>query len=99
MLDTFTAATFREVQGDAFRLHPDDHDPIDLTLESVDDVGSAPDDEAARRPFALVFRGPQAPLLSQRTYRIEHDGLGTFALFLVPISADAAGVRYEAVFT
>ena len=51
-----------------------------------------------RVPFALVFRGPAGDVLPQGTYHVEHDALGAFDLFLVPIGADADGVRYEAVF-
>jgi hypothetical protein len=31
-------------------------------------------------------------------YGVEHDRLGTFDLFLVPVGADETGVSYEAVF-
>jgi hypothetical protein len=52
-----------------------------------------------RTPFSLVFRGPLQPLLAQRIYRVEHDSMGTFELFLVPIGPDGVGMCYEAVFT
>ncbi len=51
-----------------------------------------------RQPFSLVFAGPVAPLLPQQTYRIAHPGLPALDLFLVPVAADARGVRYQAVF-
>ena len=52
-----------------------------------------------RLPFVATFRGPQEPRLPQRIYRLDHDGLGTLELFLVPVGRDAQGVRYEAIFT
>jgi hypothetical protein len=53
----------------------------------------------ARDPFRLAFLGPADPLLPQRTYRLEHDGLGALDIFLVPIARDASGTTYEAIFT
>ena len=51
-----------------------------------------------RDPFRLVFLGPADPVLPQRTYRLEHEGLGTLEIFLVPIAQDARGTSYEAIF-
>jgi hypothetical protein len=52
-----------------------------------------------REQFSLVFREPSGVVLPQMIYRVEHDELGAFELFLVPIGPDAEGMRYEAVFT
>ena len=51
-----------------------------------------------RDPFRLEFLGPADPVLPQRTHRLEHDALGTFDIFLVPIGRDARGTSYEAIF-
>lgn len=48
--------------------------------------------------FSLVFAGPNRPLLRQGTYTFEHKELGSFSLFIVPISGDQQRVCYEAVF-
>lgn len=49
--------------------------------------------------FSLLFLGPQDNLLDQGTYRLTHDRLGTFELFLVPvITGIKEGVHYEAIF-
>jgi hypothetical protein len=50
-------------------------------------------------PFAIVFLGPPSPILPQRIYRFEHDGIGAIEIFIVPIGRDDDGVRYEAIFT
>lgn len=52
----------------------------------------------ARDPFRLVFLGPTEPILPQRTYRLEHQELGAFDIFLVPIALDVRGTAYEAIF-
>lgn len=48
--------------------------------------------------FSIVFRAPVEAPLEQRIYRLEHESMGAFELFLVPIGKSPEGVRYEAVF-
>ena len=61
-------------------------------------------DDQARAPFALLFRGPAAPVLPQRLYALESAALGRLQLFLVPVGRDGPNtdatrpVLYEAVF-
>lgn len=52
-----------------------------------------------RAPFMLVFRSGQAVILPQRIYRLQHAGLGTIDVFLVPIGRDVQGALYQAVFS
>jgi len=52
-----------------------------------------------REPFTLTFAGGPNPPSAQGMHRLEHDALGGFDLFLVPIGPGADGRhRYEAVF-
>ncbi len=103
MLETFTVETFARHLGEAFRVCPDSAAPVALDLIEATALGGgagwtgAP--SAKRVPFSIVFRGPGGVVLPQRTYRIEHDAIGAFDLFLVPIGPDGAGMRYEAIFT
>ncbi len=48
--------------------------------------------------FSLVFRGSADHFLPQQTYALGHSVLGDGELFLVPISLEADGYRYEAGF-
>lgn len=86
-------ARFDAAVGSPFRVHVDDGSSVLLTLAQVE-----------RRPapegwecFALLFDGP-APALPQWTYPVEHPTMGAFPLFLGPVTGDASGVGYEAVF-
>jgi hypothetical protein len=99
MLETFTAATFAPLTGEKFRAALDGAASADLTLSAVDEVsGAAFQGPLTRQPFSLVFHGPQEPRFHQGTYQLEHPAIGSFALFLVPISPDEQGPRYQAVF-
>ena len=48
--------------------------------------------------FALVFLGPADRLLPQRIYLFESAPIGRFELFIVPVSRDPNGIRYQATF-
>lgn len=48
--------------------------------------------------FSLYFAGPREPYLPQQVYRMEHELMGAFDIFLVPVSQNDNGFRYEAVF-
>jgi hypothetical protein len=49
-------------------------------------------------PFALILRGPHAPVLPQGTATLVHPVHGPLALFTVPVGPDAGGMRYEITF-
>jgi hypothetical protein len=49
--------------------------------------------------FALMFRGPAAPQLPQQIVNLSNPEVGDMDIFIVPISADASCVMYEAVFS
>ena len=74
---------------------------MDFELISVTELGESTGTEPpdGRQPFSIVFRGPGDVLLPQRIYMIEHEEIGAFDLFLVPIGPDERGLRYEAIFT
>ena len=99
VLDDFTVETFRGRIGDRFRIsgHGASVVEAELTEATAGDAAESPR-AGERRPFSLVFRGPLEPILPQQIYRFEHDALGAFDLFIVPIGPDESGMQYEAVF-
>lgn len=48
--------------------------------------------------FSVVFSSSNELLLHQGLHRFEHDGMGQFDLFIVPIERNESGTLYEAVF-
>jgi hypothetical protein len=99
VIESFTVETFAPRLRETFRIYPDGAPPLEAELIEVTalDAGSAGDGDR-RAPFSIVLHGPTDRLLPQRTYRVEHEAIGTFDLFLVPIGPDQEGMRYEAVF-
>jgi hypothetical protein len=101
VLENFTIETFSELLGSTFRVHLDGSEQFDVELISATALGGSAGEELpdSRQPFSIVFRGPGDVLLPQRIYRTEHDQIGSFELFIVPIGPDEKGLRYEAIFT
>jgi len=100
MLEQLTHAAFAEHLHSTFRIHFDPADPAEVELvEAVLlRIRTRGDEPPRRAPFSLVFRGPREPWFPQRIYKVEHERMGSFGLFLVPIGPDADGMRYEAIF-
>lgn len=67
-----------------------------LALELVE--ANALSFSARHEAFALLFRGPATPALTQGLYRVSHAAVGAFDLFVVPVRRDDDGLCYEAVF-
>jgi hypothetical protein len=97
VIEDFTVETFAGRVGERFLLHLDADEALDLELVEATELTPATA-AGRRRPFSLVFRGPPEPLLPQRIYGFEHDELGAFEIFIVPIGRDASWTRYEATF-
>lgn len=98
-LSHLTADVFCPLVGDVFKLS-EVGSSVALTLAAVEarPLQTGP---GGREPFSLLLHGPVAPVLPQRIYALDHDGLGQLHIFLVPVGP-ALGVsvmRYEAIFS
>ena len=93
MIEDITKPALIENLNTKFRLQLDSG-PLEIELISVTDLSSS----ARNEQFSAIFRGPADGPLYQTIFNIEHEKLGSFALFLVPIAKDQNGVEYEAVF-
>ena len=73
--------------------------PVELAeaTESTEPGGPGPKGQE-RLQFSLLFRSRAEGVLPQGTYLVKHADLGELDLFLVPLGADAEGMRYEAAF-
>lgn len=94
MIENFTLDTFAPHMDSTFRLKRESADPLELKLVAATDVGSTP----RQLQFSIVFRGPLDTPLVQAIYNLEHEKIGTFDLFIVPVRRDQEGIYYEAIF-
>jgi hypothetical protein len=94
MVEKLSKAYFSEALNTPFHLHTDTGESLDLELIELKDGFALPGQEQ----FSLKFRGPGQSILPQKTYRMDHDRIGPFDLFIVPIGRGADDTYYEAVF-
>jgi hypothetical protein len=94
MAERLEHAAFLENLNSKFRLQVEGSDGMELELVEVSELKAAKRQEM----FSIVFRCSSSAILPQRIYGLQHDDMGQFELFLVPISKDDQGVCYEAVF-
>ena len=97
MVDRLNRSVFSDVLGSTFRLHLDEGGTVDLELIEASELKRQAD-TVERDPFSLVLRGPKDTILPQQIYTFEHDTIGQFGMFIVPIGPDDTGMLYEAVF-
>lgn len=93
-LEQLNAKVFREQLRTNFKVRSSPTEEILLRLIAVE--------EQERRGielFSLQFQGPFLPRLQQQTVRLEHEKLGTFEIFMTPVSAEPQqGTVYESIF-
>ena len=94
---SLTLSAFQAALNTRFRVQLDGGDTGELLLVEACATRPGTDAQGARH-FALLFRGARAPLLPQRLYRFEHDTMGAFDLFIVPVAQSQEHYEYEAVF-
>jgi hypothetical protein len=97
-------AAFSKSVGSIFSIRREAESSIHLELirarrQPASRFESANAADAAHEKFSLMFRGPQIAALGQNTYAFEHDEIGRFEMFIVPVGVrDERYGYYEAVF-
>jgi len=94
MLESMIAGTFAAELNTKFRDSPPEAEPVEVELINVQDFGTS----RGQTQFSVLFRGPLDRPLAQGTYPFEHERLGAFELFIVPVGVEQDGLRYEAFF-
>jgi len=102
-LDQLSAECFAALLRTKFQVLVEPGVAVNLELTAVSAPGrggqeSAPSGSQKFEGFSLLFDGPEDRPLGQRTYRFTHERLGSFDLFIVPVSATRESRQYEAVF-
>lgn len=92
MADAYAYDTYAGREGERFWILAADR-RVEATLSEVTPHKSGP-----ASGFSVMFLA-QGDILPQATYTLEHDELGGWPLFIVPIARGEQGVSYEAVFS
>ena len=99
-LDQLTFATFTKLLRSHFRVHLGPSAVLELELVEATCAPTAQGSpkHPASESFSLIFAGPAAQPLTQKIYLFEHETIGAFELFIVPITTERGTLRYQAVF-
>ena len=100
-LFTMTRETFSQYVNTTFVIDPGYTFPIETRLIEVIDLRSTADQKKnapGKECFSILFQptGPEKSV-KQNTYRVRHDALGTFDLFVVPMRDKQGRLFYEAI--
>jgi hypothetical protein len=99
-LDELTLGKFTDALNTKFRVRGNATDVVELELIAAQ-AGRAhqPSRGQARyESFSLLVAGPSDQPLIQRLYPFEHDQIGRFELFIVPVGCGTGVLHYQAVF-
>jgi len=77
-----------------FRIYVNEAEPIEAELTNVSEHLVS----ARQARFSITFRTSNEISLGQGMHRFEHDQMGTFDLFIVPVERSDEGTYYEAIF-
>ncbi len=94
MYKSLTHDAFSSSLNSKFTVSVEPDRKLELELIEVSELKTSPSQEQ----FAIVFRGPNEIFLGQGMCTFEHEQMGQFDLFLVPINQDRDGYYYEAIF-
>jgi hypothetical protein len=94
---TLTEQEFSQHLNSQFQLKLDDRE-LQLELVEVKGYPAGPNEQGGMERFSIFFNGPGDIKLPQAVYHLTHERMEEFDIFLVPVSGDAKGYRYEAVF-
>lgn len=96
MVPILNEKDFSEHLNSKFLLQLEDG-AIELQLVEVKAYAAGPNEQSGMVRFSIFFDGPGV-CLPQRLYNLKHEQMGDLDVFLVPVSGDQRGYRYEAVF-
>ena len=71
---------------------------VELELVKVKGYAHKAEEHSGMERFSVYFQGPADIQMSQHVYTLDHDSMGEFEIFLVPIAKNDQGFQYEAVF-
>ncbi|HMF56713.1 MAG TPA: hypothetical protein VK619_10255 [Pyrinomonadaceae bacterium] len=94
MPELLTHPTFSEQLNTKFRIRFSESQIIEVELVEVSELKLS----RVQERFSILFRAPVDALFRQGLFGMEHEQMGAFELFLVPVFKEKDGIYYEAVF-
>ena len=97
MSTNLTEKEFEKHVGTTFQLKLDETE-VPLKLTEVRGYLPRENEQRGLERFSIFFDSSGNVTLPQSTFRLHHEVMGDLEIFLVPVSGNEKGNRYEAVF-
>jgi len=97
-LEELDFSVFAQWVNASFLVRTETGETLELVLAEARPAPEAGPATAPATSFSLIFHGPDRLLLPQAIRTLEREGVGRFALFLVPIGRRPGRFEYQAVF-
>jgi Domain of unknown function (DUF6916) len=98
-LEDLNLSVFTPLVNSKFFVCRDSGEPVELVLVEAKPVLACGTQVDARTgSFSLIFHGPDTHFLPQQIHTFQHETLGWFSLFIVPIGEAQGIFEYQAVF-
>jgi len=94
MLERLTKTSFAEQLNSKFQLFVEADTAVEVELVEVEQRRSTPKQDQ----FSVVFRAPASVPPRQGVYKMKHDSMGEFEIFLVPYLREQDAIYFEAFF-
>jgi hypothetical protein len=93
-----TSQLFKDLHNKYFDIYFQPEEKFSCELIEVKNLCGLSNESAQKESFSLVFQSNHNVIFEQNTVKVYHPELDENLLFLVPISKNENGVRYEAIF-
>lgn len=97
-LASVTCASFASLIGQEVEVAFESGGAIEMTLKLAECTPLGPVGPGMREPFSILLDGPPSPAVSQGTLWLRHQEWDELGVFVVAISGNDNGRRYEAIF-
>jgi hypothetical protein len=97
-MQTLNKQLFDSMLNENFEITFNQEETTLCTLIEVKELNTANQNSETVQAYSLLFSSSDATVCNQGSYLIRSDKLNETYIFLVPVSANEQGVKYEAVF-
>ncbi|MGD9824421.1 DUF6916 family protein [Desulfobacter sp.] len=94
LLEKLNKASFDPYLNDSFEIDLENSKVVNAKLIEVQDTSSG-----VVESFSLIFQAPATAPFYQGTYKIKHEKMGEFPVFMVPVGPRRGMLEYQVIFS
>lgn len=94
LLEKLNKASFDPYLNDSFEIDLENSKAVNAKLIKIQDTSSG-----VIESFSLIFQAPATDPFDQGTYKIKHEKMGEFPVFMVPVGPRHDMLGYQVIFS